>query len=73
MLETWALSLGQNDSLGRELQPTPVFLPGKSHGLRILVGYSPWGLKGSDTTEGLHFTHSVLVWEIPWAEEPGGL
>ena len=29
----------------------PVFLPGEFHGQRILVGYSPWGHKGSDTTE----------------------
>ena len=29
----------------RTLQPTPVFLPGKSHGQRNLVGYSPWGHK----------------------------
>ena len=35
----------------RKWQPTPVFLPGKSHGLRSLVGYSPWGCKESDTTE----------------------
>ena len=35
----------------RTWQPTPVFLPGKSHGQRSLVGYSPWGLqKESDTT-----------------------
>ena len=34
----------------RKWQPTPVFLPGKSHGLRRLVGYSPWGRKESDTT-----------------------
>ena len=40
----------------RERQPTPVFLPGKSHGWRSLVGYSPWGHKESDTTEQLHFT-----------------
>jgi len=32
-------------------QPTPVFLPGESHGQRSLVGYSPWGRKESDTTE----------------------
>ena len=31
--------------------PTPVFLPGKSHGQRSMVGYSPWGCKESDTTE----------------------
>ena len=35
----------------RKWQPTPVFLPGKSHGWRSLVGYSPWGRKESDTTE----------------------
>ena len=29
----------------RKWQPTPVFLPGKSHGQRSLVGYSPWGQK----------------------------
>ena len=40
----------------RKWQPTPVFLPGKSHGLRSLVGYSPWGCKESDMTEQLHFT-----------------
>ena len=34
---------------------TPIFLPGRSHGRRSLVGYSPWGRKGSDTTERLHF------------------
>ena len=35
----------------RKWQPTSVFLPGESHGRRSLVGYSPWGLKESDTTE----------------------
>ena len=34
----------------REWLPTPVFLPGKSHGQRSLVGYSPWGHKELDTT-----------------------
>ena len=38
----------------RKWQPTPVLLPGKSHGWRSLVGYSPWGRKGSDMTEQLH-------------------
>ena len=33
-----------------------ILLPGKFHGLRSLVGYSPWGRKESDTTERLHFT-----------------
>ena len=39
----------------RQWQPTPVFLPGKSHGWGSLVGYSPWGRKESDMTERLHF------------------
>ena len=37
----------------RKWQPTPVFLPGESHGQRSLEGYSPWGCKESDTTEWL--------------------
>ena len=39
----------------RQWQPTPVLLPGKSHGWRSLVGCSPWGPYESDTTERLHF------------------
>ena len=35
----------------RKWQPTPVLLPGKSHGRRNLVGYSPWGCKELDMTE----------------------
>ena len=35
----------------REWLPTPVFLPGESHGLRNMVGCRSWGHKGSDTTE----------------------
>ena len=38
----------------RKWQSTPVLLPGKSHGQKSLVGYSPWGGKESDTTERLH-------------------
>ena len=71
----------------RKWQPTPVLLPGKSHGWRSLVGYSPWGRQESETTERLsdftfHFhalekemaTHSsVLTWRIPGTGEPGGL
>ena len=39
----------------RKWHPTPVLLPGKSHGRRSVVGYSPWGCKESDMTEPLHF------------------
>ena len=35
----------------RKWQPTPVFLPGKSHGQRSLLGCSPWDRKESDMTE----------------------
>ena len=35
----------------RKWQPTPVFLPGESHGQRRLAADSPWGRKESDTTE----------------------
>ena len=42
---------GSGRSLEKVMAPTPVFLPGKSHGQRNLVGYSPWGRKESDTTE----------------------
>ena len=44
----------------RKRQPIPVFLPGKYHGRRSLAGYSPWGHKGSNTTERLHFTSLPL-------------
>ena len=43
--------------LGRKWQPTPVFLPGKSHAQRSLVGYSPWGHKELDVTERLNHHH----------------
>ena len=39
--------------------PTPVLLPGKSHGRRSLVGCSPWGCWESDMTERLHFHFSL--------------
>ena len=66
--------------------PTPVLLPGKSHGWRSLVGCSPWVEKSqtwlSNFTFTFHFhalekemaTHSsVLAWRIPGTAEPGGL
>ena len=40
----------------RKWQPTPVLLPGKSHGWRSLVGYSLWGHKESDTMSDFIFT-----------------
>ena len=78
MKECWSLAWLWR----RRWHPTPVLLPGKSHGWRSLVGCSPWGHEESDTTERLHFhalekemaTHSsVLAWRIPGTREPGGL
>ena len=49
----------RNQIWRRQWHPTPVFLPGKSHGRRSLVGCSPWGREESDTTERLHFHFSL--------------
>ena len=49
----------------RKWQPTPVFLPGESHGQRSLVGYSLWGLKESDTTEQLSAHTCILTKKFP--------
>ena len=45
----------------RKWQPTLVFLPGEFHGRRSLVGYSPWGIKESDTAE---HTHTQWTWDL---------
>ena len=80
-------SCSRDNTRRRQWHPTPVLLPGKSHGWRSLVGCSPWGRWGLDMTERLsdftfHFhalekemaTHSsVLAWRIPGTGEPGGL
>jgi len=68
------------------MAPTPVLLPGKSHGWRSLVGSSPWSpgswTQLSDLTFTFHFhalekematRSSILAWRIPGTEEPGGL
>ena len=80
------LGIWQAPNWRRQWHPTPVLLPGKSHGWRSLVGCSPWGVKSqtrlSDFTFTFHFhalekdmaTHSsVLAWRIPGTGEPGGL
>ena len=48
-----------NLSRRRRWHPTPVLLPGKSHGWRSLVGCSPWGCEESDMTERLPFHFSL--------------
>ena len=70
----------------KQQQPTPVILPGESHGQRGLVSLVHGVAESEDTTERLHFyfslsfigegnaTHSsILAWRIPGTEEPAGL
>ena len=45
MQETWVQFLGREDPLEKKRQPTPVFLPGESHGQRSLAGSSPQDCK----------------------------
>ena len=54
-----AMVAGRQLNRRRRWHPTPVLLPGRSHGRRILVGCSPWGREESDTTERLHFHLSL--------------
>ena len=54
-----SIHLHQHKLQRRRWHPTPVLLPGKSHGRRSLVGCSPWGREESDMTERLHF-HFLL-------------
>ena len=59
MPETWARSLDCEDPWRRELQSTPVFLPGESHGQRSLQGCRPRGRKQLDTTDTHTHTEQI--------------
>ena len=50
MQETWVQSLGQEDPLEKDMATHTGFLPGELHGLKSLVGYSPWSHKELDMT-----------------------
>ena len=53
----------------REWQPTPVFLPGESHGQRSLAGHSPWGCKELDLAEWLKLSlKDALIWNKGYRE-----
>ena len=67
MRETRLRSLSGEDPWRRKWHPTAVLLSGKSHGLKSLIGYSPWGCKELDMTERLHFTccAKAYVWLGP--------
>ena len=57
--ELWELVMDREAWQRRQWHPTPILLPGKSHGRRSLVGCSPWGRKESDMTERLPFHFSL--------------
>ena len=75
MQETRVQSWCQEDPLEKGMATTPVFLPGKFHGEKSLVGCSPWGCKESDTTQGLilslstpsHIGHYRVLSRVPCA------
>ena len=74
--KTGVLSLSWEDPLEKETQPTPVSLPGKSHGQRSLVDCSLWGCKELVITEQLSLSHFRYLFypcktkanENPWKE-----
>ena len=66
MQETWVQSLGREDPWRRKWQPTPVILPGESHGQRSLVGYSPRGLYGVGHDWVTNSTTTTTIWN--WKE-----
>ena len=55
------LPLSQKIPRIRKWQPTPVFLPGKSHGHSSLAGYTPWGLKELEMSE--HRDHFIFFFD----------
>ena len=67
---------GSGRSLGEYMATHSSILPGKSHGERSLVGYSPWGCKRLNMNEWLsmHACHSTDVFQVPalcWRQRPG--
>ena len=52
-------------------QPTPIFLPGESHGQRSLAGYSPRGQKELNTTEVLQHSVEIFLDLLCWTHFPG--
>ena len=61
---------GSGRSLGEEHGNPLVFLPGESHGQRRLAGYSPWGLKESNSTEA---TEHARTQETVFTRSPSSL
>ena len=67
--KAWIWPLGQENPMQEEMKSVPVFLPGKFHGQRSLVGRTPRGCKESGTTECVHahthtHTHTHITWSL---------
>ena len=60
LVGSWVRKIPQR----RKWQPTPVFLPGESHGWRSLAGYSPWGCKESHMTQHAYMHHQNIFISI---------
>ena len=60
----WVRPLGPEDPWRRKWQPTPVLLPGKSHGQKNLAGYSPWGHKRVGHDWATDHTHTHLKLDL---------
>ena len=58
--ERWPEEDVHRNSSKEEMATTPAFSPGESHGQSSLEGYSAWGRKELDTTEGTEHTHTTL-------------
>ena len=61
--QTWVRSLGWKDPLEKDMQPIPVFLPGKSHWQTSLMGYSPWGHKSWTWLKRL-YNNNKIFWSL---------
>ena len=66
--QTWLCSMARESATTQQLlwsrkrHPTPVFLPGKLHGQRCLVGYSPWGCKELDSAKHTVLSRIINMW-----------
>ena len=68
---TLSLAMPQESVQRRQWHPTPVLLPGKSHGQRSLVGCSPWGRKSQIWLSNFTFTfHFFMHWRRRWQPTP---
>jgi len=65
-----AFLVAQTIKRRRQWQPTPVLLPGKSHGWRSLVGCSTWGRYKSDTTSLSLSLFTFMHWRRKWQPSP---